>query len=398
MQVTRISPLALCGVRGGRKHEDEAQVKSDNAIAIALPPTGAVDDGCAFWWRIIGGQVVEAGSRIDWLNPSRGGAAPSRAVHLIAIAPTSAIGLHRLDLPALGPKQATAVARRTIAADGLFVADALHVVMASDGNFVSVTNGAMQEWRDWAAAHGLAFDSIVPAPLLIEGGENEARRAAIGPESLVRTSRNAFVAEPALVAALIGETTIIDVPQETIERAIVAACDEPPAELLTGQWARRTGPLFDTSRLALMAKLAAAILLVSLAIPLVQWVKLYRDTLALNQQSLSAASRILSPTPAIEQVNSALDTKLAALGGGGALLSTPLAALTNAIESAPTVAIDALAWHGDGVLSVTLAAPRNEDINVVLIALQSAGYRVTAPPRAGSDGRALTDMTMRSAP
>lgn len=373
-------------------------MKSDNAIAIALPPAGTPNDGGAHWWRIIGGQVVEAGSRIDWLSPSRGGAAPARAVHLLGIAPTSAIGLHRLDLPALGPKQAAAVARRTIGADGLFVADALHVVMASDGDFVSVTNGVMQEWRDWAAAHGLAFDSIVPAPLLIEGRENEARRAAIGTETLIRTSRNAFVAEPALVAAMVGDAIITDVPPDTIERAIVAACDEPPAELLTSQWARRTGPLFDTSRLALMAKLVAAILLISLAIPLVQWVKLYSDTTALNEQSLSVAGRILSPTPAIEQVNNALDTKLAALGGGGALLSTPLAALTKAMGRAPTVAIDALAWRGDNVLSVTLGAPRNEDINPVLIALQSAGYRITAQPRAGSDGRSLADVTIRSAP
>ncbi|MEQ1687834.1 MAG: type II secretion system protein GspL [Sphingopyxis sp.] len=391
---------ALCAVQWGQRYEDAHRMKSDNAIAIALSPSGTADNGRVHWWRIIGGEVVESGDRIDWLDSARGGSPLPRSVHMLALAPTSAVGLHSLDLPALGPKQAAAVARRTIAEGGLMAADALHVVRAESGAFASVTNGAMQAWQDWAGMRGLAFDSIVPiASLIDEEGESEvARRAVIGAELLIRKGTHAFVDEPALTRELVGDAPIADVPRETIERAMVAACDNPPAELMTGPWARRSGPLFDTRRLALIAKLTGALLLLSLSIPLIQWIKITRDSANLDEQSVAAVGRILSPVPPTDRVIRALDTKLAALGGGGALLSTPLIALITAMEPAPTVAIDALAWHGDGVLSVTLAAPRNDDINPVLIALQSAGYRITAQSRSGSDGRTLADITMRSAP
>lgn len=373
-------------------------MKSDNALVIALPPAGASRDGDAHWWRIIGGEVVESGDRIDSLSPTRGGHSAAGSTHILGLAPVSATLLHQLALPALGARQASAVARRTIGAEGLTPAEALHVVAAHEDQYLSVPRSAMQAWQEWGTAHALPFDSIVPAGLLIGPDGDTARRAQIGPETLIRSGSQAFVADPALVEALIGNAPITTVPRDAIERAMVWACDDPPAELLAEDFAPRSGPWLGAKDMMRAAMLTAAIVFVSLAIPVTQWVKSSRDTQHLDDSGLNAAAQLLSPTPPIDRAVAALDTKLAAQGGGGGILSTPLAALTKAMESAPTVAIDTLTWRGDGVLSVTLGAPRNEDINPVLMTLQSSGYRITAQPRTGSDGRNLADITMRSAP
>lgn len=395
MRAKTIKPRASFGAPGARSCESQyfegiAELKSDNAIAIALPPPGATSDWPVCWWRMSGGQLVASGEGSSALGSTQN-------AHLIGLAPTSGIGLHNFDLNGLAARQAAAIARRTIAEGGLISADALHVVAAKDGNFVSITQKTMQEWAAWASDHGFSFDSIVPAALLIDSDAAPVLRVTLGRESFIRYQRHAFVAETSLIEALVGDAPITDVPQQAIEQAIVAACDHPPAELMSGPWARSSGPIFDTSRIATMLKLIAALLLISVAIPLIQWVKLSSHTATLDQQVLATAGRVLSPTPPIGQVHSALNGKLAAMGGGGALLSTPLTALTKAMETAPTAALDALAWHNDNVLIATLAAPRNEDIQPVLDTLQSTGYRITATPRASSDGRALADISIRSA-
>src|SRR3546814_4378893 len=67
-------------------------------------------------------------------------------------------------------------------------------------------------------------------------------------------------------------------------------------------------------------------------------------------------------------------------------ISVPASALYDAMGDAPGVSLKTLSHRTDGTLTTTLAAPRVEDINQVLLALQARGYRVTAQPMAGSDG------------
>ena len=381
-------------------------MKCDSAIVIALPirPEGAGSH--VPWWRIAHGQVVECGDRINWLSPAAGGVAPSATTHVMGIAPCEHVLLHRLMLPALSAKQALAVAARTISEEGLTPAVDLHLAAATgnDGSgqhdFVSIAHSVMAAWLGWADARGIRIDSIIPAALLMPQPEDgTAVRATIGDEVIIRTGALAFVENAAMVDAIIPDPAVIDdVPAEQTERAMAAACDDPPAELLSGRWARRSGPVFDRAAWQRMAKVGAAIALVSLAIPLVELIRLNWNASTLDEASIAAAGTLVSPAPTIEQALPMLDAKLASMGGGPALLTTPLGALAQAIEAAPTVSADTLAWRGDGVLSVTLGAPRNEDINPVLIALQNAGWRVTAQPRGGSDGRAIADITIRSGP
>jgi general secretion pathway protein L len=62
------------------------------------------------------------------------------------------------------------------------------------------------------------------------------------------------------------------------------------------------------------------------------------------------------------------------------------------------VSLKSLSHRADGTLTTMLAAPRVEDVNQVLLALQARGYRVTAQPMAGTDGQQMAQVTIRAVP
>jgi general secretion pathway protein L len=64
------------------------------------------------------------------------------------------------------------------------------------------------------------------------------------------------------------------------------------------------------------------------------------------------------------------------------------------LQSAPNVAVIKMSYQSSGLLSATLSAARNEDINVALLALQRDGYKITAVPRTEATGKALADITV----
>ncbi|MFT3965012.1 MAG: general secretion pathway protein GspL, partial [Sphingobium sp.] len=66
-----------------------------------------------------------------------------------------------------------------------------------------------------------------------------------------------------------------------------------------------------------------------------------------------------------------------AAGGAGAFTATA-AGVMAAMQSAPGVAMTSLSRQADGTVRVQLSAARTEDINLVLIALQNAGWRIAA--------------------
>src|SRR3546814_9747998 len=78
-----------------------------------------------------------------------------------------------------------------------------------------------------------------------------------------------------------------------------------------------------------------------------------------------------------------IDRRLAAAGGGPLAFSVPASALYDAMGDTPGVSLKTLSHRTDGTLPTTLAAPRVEDLNQVLLALQARGYRITAQPKIG---------------
>lgn len=389
-------------------------LSAKDALIIALPSSarlaeaGDATPDAAHWWRVIDGQITQSGDRLDWLHPSADGPIAAETTVMV-LAPAADVALHRARFPGLTMRQAEAAARLLVAERSITPVSALHVATGQaegDGSSLpvaAVDDRLMALWMAWLSGHGVIADHVVPAALIPPAPPTDTPDAwvpaAVGEELILRSADAAFVAEPGLVAHILGtEGRLVDADSETIDRNLLAALGSVPLDLRSGKWAKAAPALIDRATLRRAAMLVALILLASLAIVVARIIRVHADTAALDSRAAADVASVLRTPPPLEQAIPQLDARLAALGGGTARLSAPYAALVTAMEPSPTVAITALAWRQDGTLSVTLAAPRTEDINSVLLALQARGYTITATPRSGTDGRSLGDITIRSAP
>jgi general secretion pathway protein L len=275
--------------------------------------------------------------------------------------------------------------------------------MASENQrFVAVCDDKlMAKWVNWLGDHGLVPDHIVPIQAIIPAPDSASptawARVTMAGETILRSSETAFVADADLVRHIVsGEGEVQEIGPDAMERAMVAALDDPPLDLRCGPWAKSRPAVLDSVTLRRAAWLGATIILASIAILVAAILRVHAGTRAIDHRAAADVATVLRSPPPIEQALPQLDARLAALGASSAGLSAPYSALVASLEPSPTVAVDALSWRGDGTLAVTLGAPRTEDINAVLIALQARGYIITATPRSGTDGRALGDITIRS--
>ena len=150
--------------------------------------------------------------------------------------------------------------------------------------------------------------------------------------------------------------------------------------------------------LRLVKRLAFALVAVSLLVPIIYAVRLSSDTGRADDAVVAMAKKAGVAAPDATAAEAELDRRLAAAGGGPLAFSVPASALYDAMGDAPGVTLRTLSHRTDGTLTTTLAAPRVEDINQVLLALQARGYRITAQPMAGSDGQQMANITIRAVP
>lgn len=400
------NPHALSDAVGGQKNEVQddrqgaARMTAANALVVMLPParSAAEAGNTAHWWRVGDGRVIEQGTQIDWIDTREGGRVPETVERIVAIAPGGDIALQRPDLPQLTPKQRDAVAARTLASDHPAGPGGLNVAPVGDtGLYAVATAAAMDQWSAWCQTRGFRPDSIVPAILLPPTPDDLTFvRLTIAGQNLLRSPLIAFAEEPGITDMLVGDAPVVALGAEASDAALVEAVRQPPAELAIGRWAPRGEPAFAPDTVKRAAALALLALVLTIAIPLAIWAKLSWTTSSLNSDSIAAAEGLINPVPAVDALPAALDARLAALGGDSAKLTPPLAALMQAMEPQATVSLDQVSFQEGGVLSATIGAPRAEDLNAVLVPLQNRGWRITAQPRAGTDGRNLADITVRN--
>ena len=148
--------------------------------------------------------------------------------------------------------------------------------------------------------------------------------------------------------------------------------------------------------LGILVGMIAALLLITLAIPIVQWIKYAGAADAADEAALVAAKAELGQVANIEEAERQLDERLANESRGNRIYSVPSSALFSAVQAVPAVAVDRLGYRQDGTLSARLSASRNEEINPVLIALQQNGFTLTATPTTDATGMAKADITLRA--
>lgn len=358
------------------------------------------EDAALMWMRVAGGSIVQRGEGADWLAACGLTALPE-GMRIMVVPPAALVGLHWISHPDLPPRQGRAAARLAVMAGGIVPSDLLFA--AADANddpgrphvIALAARSDMQRWLLWAQHHGLDPDIMTPAALLLPTPAEGYVRGPVGADMALRGEGVALTQDMAL-PEVIGGAAVEDVTAEEVDRRAIAALTDPPLNMRQGDFAKRVGRAFDKALLRRVAVWSGLILLVALATTLVMIAKQYGEAARLDRESVLVAQQVLPQANDAAQAQVELEARLAARGAGGGAFTAPLAGLFAAMQEAPGVALTTLSRDPDGMVRATLAAAKADDINVVLLALQAAGFTITATPSQDPGGRTLADITVRS--
>jgi len=372
-------------------------MSSKDALILFLPER---DEDAPRWMRVVDGVAVKAGHGTDWLAACGLAALPEQA-RVMLVPPAALVTLHWISHPDLPARQGRAAARLAALTQSILPADQLFA--ATDANddparphIVAVAARAdMQHWLLRAQHHGLDPDIIVPAPLLLPEPEGGFSRGIVGDETLWRGADLALTQDMAL-PALVGEAAVADIASERVEERAIAALDLPPLDMRQGDFAKRVRRAPDMAMLRRIALRSGIILLLALVTALIGIAKDHGEVGRLDEESLALARQIVPEATDAVQAQAELEARLAARSAGARAFTAPVAGLFAAMQDAPGVALTGLSRDPDGMIRATLAAAKADDINSVLLALQAAGFIVTATPSQDPGGRTLADITVRS--
>lgn len=365
-----------------------------DGLIVALP-----EEGEPLWMRVVDGAVAQSGRGVNWLAACGLSALPADAMVML-VPPAAMVTLRWAAYPQLAPRQGRAAARLAALADGIVPSDQLFA--AADENddparphVVAVAaRSDMQHWLLWAQHHGLDPDIIVPAPLLLPEPVEAFVRGSLDGEVVLRGKDVAFGGD--LASVLAADAAIEDVPADLLQARAVEALERPPLDLRQGDFAKRVRRVADKAVLRRILLWSGLILLISLLISLTVLVRQHVAASNLDAESLALARQVVPGADDLTQAEAEIERQLAARGAGAYAFTAPVAGLLSALQEAPGVSMMALSRDPDGMIRATLAAAKVEEINTVLLVLQSAGFTITATPSQDPGGRALADITVRS--
>jgi general secretion pathway protein L len=368
------------------------QLKHDYIILLPsdreAPPT---------WYRVADERIVRRGRGTEWLPPEQQDEPDSAVGAAMLVLPPHATTLHWIACPGMTTRQGAAAARLMALEASIGEAGELHAAVADNDDpeaphVVAVASqSAMAHWIEWAKEHGIAQASIVPSALLLPTPETGFVRAPVGNADVVRGPDTAFDGEEAGAALIIGDAPVTRLPADTIDDALLFALEEPPLDLRQGAFARRSPALFDRARLRRIAIMIGLMIVCSLLVSLITIIRLNAESSRLDNQTVTLAQTIDPSVSDPQMAETRMTALLAARGGRGGFTGT-MAGLMTAMQANPNVVITNVNQGADGALRVQLAGSRAEDINDVLIAIQEAGWRISANAVQQRGGRLMADI------
>ena len=367
-----------------------------DAIAIVLPDT---PDAPPHWVRIVDGAMVQSGQGVNWLDACGLAALPPESQTAL-IVPGSLVVLRWFDYPDLAARQGQAAARLAALDASAAAPDTLFA--AQDGNgdparphMIAVAARAdMLHWLAWAVEHGIDPDLILPAPLLLPAPADVPVALNLYGQHLLRAPGLAVSGELSLIEALSAGMSPEVLPEAAASTLIAAGMAEPAINLRQGEFAKRRRMAVDGKRLQRIAVMVGLILLASLAISLITIIKYQMGASSLDRESLALVSETVPGASDPAAAEDALAAKLAQSGVGGYVFTGPTAGLFTALQATPNVSLTMLSRGPDGSYRAQLASANGGDINTALLALQSAGFTITATSSNDSTGRVLADITV----
>ncbi len=358
------------------------------------------EQGEPLWMRVADGAVVQKGTGANWLAECGLTALPSGTVVML-VPPAALVTLHWFRHPDLPPRQGRAAARLAAMAAGIVPADQLFAVANRNEDparphIVGVAARAdLQHWLLWAQHHGLDPDVIVPAALLLPAPAEGFSRGVVGGDMVLRGADVALPGDIALVE-LVGDAPVHDVTAEQVAATAMAALADPPLDLRQGDFAKRVRRSIDKRTLGRIMLWSGLILIASLMIAVIGIAREHGEAGRLDAESLALAREVVPGADNLDAAEAEMDRRLAERGAGAYAFTAPVAGLLAAIQAEPGVSLTALSRDPDGMIRATLAAVKSDEINRVLIALQAAGFTITATPSQDPGGRTLADITVRS--
>jgi general secretion pathway protein L len=167
------------------------------------------------------------------------------------------------------------------------------------------------------------------------------------------------------------------IDDDAVETGLAAALSHPPLDLRQGGYAVRRATGIDAIWLTRIAAMAGLVLLVSVLISIVTIARLHYESASLDAKTVALAKDVVPDARDAVDANARL-AAVVAQRGGGATFTGIAAGIMGAMQGAPGVTMTSLSQLADGTVRVQLSGSRAEDINMVLIALQNAGWRIAA--------------------
>lgn len=360
---------------------------------IVLLPAAPGQPWC--WWRVGEGGI----GRDHAFDPALDTAPWGIVGAVTALVPASAAPVIDKSLPDMPVAQALAAERLALAQSGL-AAERHLAVAAHEGRLLSCSLAAadMDGWLAALAQHGLDPVALVPAALLLPRVDGSLVLGNCGAQLLARTSQAAFAGEAALVDALADTLDQIALDEEALALRMAAVHAAPPLNLRQGIYAPRRVSVFRTADWLGLGRMAATAALLALLVMIAWIVKWNMDSAAQETQALELAQARFPAATDLDSAERLLNAELAKRGQGGASFAAPAAALLDAVRPVPAVKLRDMGYSADGTLRFTAAAPRAEDVNAVLMALQNEGWKVTVPPALAPDptGATVAAITLRA--
>lgn len=366
-----------------------------DGLIVQLPATPGQDWR---WWRVSGGALGREHG-FDPADEAPWGGLDEGAVVTVLV-PAALAPVQDKPLPDMPVPQALAATRLSLHEAAIGGGERHAAVAAADGRLLSASLAAadMDGWLASLEAVGLQPQTLVPAALVLPRHDTALVLGDLGGQRLARTPSAAFTAEPALIGALASAPGSFDLDEAAMNEALLAAHAAPPLNLRQGIYAPRRVSFFRVPAWGQLARMTATAALLALALMLVWIVKWNLDSAAHEAETLALVQTKFPAASDLDSAERIVAAELAKRGQGGASFSAPAAALLAAMRPVPALRLRDLGYSADGTLRFTAAAPRADDVNAVLLALQRDGWKVTVPPSLAPDptGATVAAITLRA--
>jgi general secretion pathway protein L len=348
------------------------------------------------WIRLVDGYIVQRGKGERWRHPTEIEEGPIDGRALLVL-PPHATTLHWIACPEMTVKQGAQAARLMALEASVGMGAGLHAAVMpaaapEESHVVAVTSeSAMTHWIDWCAERGMPNAIIVPAALMLPQPDKGFMRGQVGPSEVARGIDSAFDASEPAATLIMGREPVTDMSEPGIDDILREALDNPPLNLRSGVFAARSPRVFSTERIRRIALLVGFIFLVVLLVSLVRIVRLNLEASNLDAKTVEVAGTLVPGVTDAADAELKVNARYAARGAGGGFTGA-MAGLMSAMRAAPSVSLASVNLSADGALRVQLAAARAEDINIVLRALQDAGWRISADAVQQQAGKVIANI------